>query len=145
MPPFACLLATCSSSLGRVEVHKKVERQTWHMIESAAALSLRREPGCLERRGGGEAVRERKRRRRCLDNDGLQKTNSSTSLSLFLFVLPLPALAAFAAFLALEIADFCAFPPPIADAVKREKKGESVEKETVQWKNLRRRADEDKK
>lgn len=43
-PPLACLLAMCSSSLGRVEVHKKVERQTWQMMESAAALSLRREP-----------------------------------------------------------------------------------------------------
>jgi hypothetical protein len=82
-PPLACLLAMCSSSLGRVEVHKKVERQTWQMMESAAALSLRREPvfffwllqgGGGGGGGGGERRRrgEREnRRRRCLY--GLQK------------------------------------------------------------------------
>ena len=52
-PPLACLLATCSSSLGLVDVHRKVERQTWQMMERAAALSLRREPVGNWRRGRG--------------------------------------------------------------------------------------------
>jgi hypothetical protein len=46
----------------------------------------------------------------------------------------LPALAAFAAFLALEMADFCAFPPPIVDVEERRER-ETVEKEKrFEWK-----------